>query len=376
MHSMLLPESEGKRLLAGCRIPVPMSWKAATAEELAASDLVFPAALKADVASGGRGKAGGVRRCETMAEAVAVFHLIMQTRFGGEVPRGVLVEPWLTIAREIYLAVTVDGGAGGFVILYAPKGGIDVESGLPPTRYAFGVARNFRAHKLRRLLEKIEPDVRLRERVIALSRQLLRLASTQDCLTVEINPLVVLADGALLCGDAKIVRDEAAAYRSGAITAELDQAHARDTEQQKRCREARLTLVPLDGDIGLISSGAGMTMAVMDAIEAAGGHPACFLDCSGNPTPDGFSLAFDLLEQDARVRAILVSVFGGGMHTDRIARTLIDILARKASRKPVVFRLNGTGGARAAALLEAAGFDNHQSLEAAVASTLERARAA
>ena len=187
---------------------------------------------------------------------------------------------------------------------------------------------------------------------------------------------MVLADGTLMCGDAKVVRDEAAAYRNADIAAELDLAHAHDSEPQKRCREARLTLVPLDGDIGLISSGAGMTMAVMDAIDAAGGRPACFLDCSGNPTPDGFSLAFDLLEQDASVSAILVSVFGGGMHTDRVARTLIDILARKAGRKPVVFRLNGTGGERATALLEAAGYRNHESLEAAVASILEQARAA
>lgn len=372
---MLLPESQGKRLLATSRIPVPKSWKAATAQELSGFGLTFPVVVKADVASGGRGKVGGVRRCETMADAAAAFASIMQTRFGGEAPRGVLIEPWLAIAREIYLAVTVDGGAGGFAILYSPKGGMDVESGPPPARYAFGVPGNFRAHRFRRELEQLEPDAKLRERVIALARQLVRVASSQDCITVEINPLIVLADGALICGDAKVVRDDAAVYRNADIVAELDHAHVRDSEQQKRCRDARLTLVPLDGDIGLISSGAGMTMAVMDAIEAAGGHPACFLDCSGNPTPDGFSLAFDLLEQDTRVTAILVSVFGGGMQTDRVARTLIDILSKRSSHKPVVFRLNGTGGERATALLESAGHHNHQSLEAAVASTLEKARA-
>jgi succinyl-CoA synthetase beta subunit len=372
---MLLTESQGKRLLASIQIPVPVGRQAATAEELAACALTFPVALKADVASGGRGKAGGVRRCEAMPEAFAAFSAIMQTRFGGESPRGVLIEPWLAVARELYLAVTVDGTAGGFVVLYAPQGGVDVESGSPPARYAFGVPRDFRAYRFRRVLENVEQDAKVRERVIALSRQLIQLAAAQDCVTVEINPLMVLANGTLMCGDAKVVRDEAAAYRNADIAAELNFAHAHDSEPQKRCREARLTLVPLDGDIGLISSGAGMTMAVMDAIEAAGGHPACFLDCSGNPTPDGFSLAFDLLEQDASVSAILVSVFGGGMHTDRVARTLIDILARRACRKPVVFRLNGTGGERATALLEAAGYRNHESLEAAVASTLEQARA-
>jgi len=373
---MLLTESQGKRLLAGNKIPVPTGRRAAKAAELAACAAMFPIVLKADVSAGGRGKAGGVRRCATMAEVHAAFDAIMQTRFGGELPHGALVEPWLDVARELYLAVTTDGAAGGYTVLYAPQGGVDVESGPPPLRCPIGVARNFRAHRLRRVLESVERDARTRERVVGLARELVRLAAAQDCNTVEINPLMLLADGTLMCGDAKIVRDEAAAYRNADIAAEIEQAHERDGEAQKRCREARLTLVPLDGDIGLISSGAGMTMAVMDAIEAAGGRPACFLDCSGNPTPDGFSLAFDLLEQDVGVSAILVSVFGGGMQTDRVARTLIDILARKACGKPVVFRLNGTGGERATALLEAAGYRNYDSLEAAVATILQQARAA
>lgn len=373
---MLLTESEGKRLLAACRLRVPAGRKAASAVELPAADMSFPVALKADVASGGRGKAGGVRRCETLAQAQAAFAEIMQTRFGGALPRGVLVEPWLAIARELYLAVTVDGGAGGYVVLYAPRGGVDVEAGPPPARYEIGPARDFRAHRLRRVLLSVEGDASIRERVIALAGALLRLAAIHDCLTVEINPLMLLADGSLMCGDAKIVRDDAAAWRNADIAAELAAAEAGSSEAQQRCRAARLVLVPLEGDIGLISSGAGMTMAAMDAIAAAGGRPACFLDCSGNPTPQGFSVAFDVLERDDSVSAILVSVFGGGMQTDRVARTLIDILAGKTSRKPVAFRLDGTGGERATALLEAAGFHNHRSLEAAVSGTLALAQAA
>lgn len=373
---MLLPESLGKGLLGRFRIPVPAGKTLATRAAVAAECFAYPVVVKADVASGGRGKAGGVRRCDTPAEALVAFDAIMQTRFGGERPRGVLVEPWVGAARELYLAVVVDGGAGGYVALYAPKGGVDVESGPPPIRYEFGLARNFRAHRLRAVLADAEPDAAIRERVIALARQLVRLAAAEDCLTVEINPLMVLADGALVCGDAKVVRDDAAAGRNADIAAELELAQADASDVQRRCREARLTLVPLDGDIGLISSGAGMTMAAMDAIEAAGGRPACFLDCSGNPTPEGFSLALDLLEQDESVGAILVSVFGGGMQADRVARTLIQILAAATRRKPVVFRLDGTGGERASELLAAAGYHNHRSLESAVKTTLEQARAA
>ncbi len=373
---MLLPESEGKSLLAVNQIPVPDGQRVLTVADLGGRSFSFPVAVKADVASGGRGKAGGVRRCGSAEEVVAAFHTIMRTRFGGEAPRGVLIEPWLSVARELYLSVTTDGEAGGFVFLYSPQGGVDVESGPAPVRYEIGHPSNFRGHALRRILANAEGDSAVRERVVALARRLLRVAAMQDCLTVEINPLIVLADGKLICGDAKVVRDDAAAYRNAHIAAELDVMRAHESETMRRSRDAQLILVPLEGDIGLISSGAGMTMAAMDAIEAAGGRPACFLDCSGNPTPEGFSLAFDLLDQDAGVRAILVSIFGGGMQTDRVARTLIDILAKRSRGKPVIFRLNGTGGERATALLEDAGYHNHQDLGSAVGSTLQQARAA
>lgn len=291
----------------------------------------------------------------------------MQMEFAGAKPKSLLVESWLEIERELYLAITVDSRAGGLTLMYSPRGGMEVEEGPPPVTYAFGLPRNFRGHKLRRVLEGVEPDGKVRERVVALARRLLQVAVTHECLTVEINPLVVQRDGSLIAADAKVVLDEAAAYRrqltAEALAAERDAA---DTDIRK-CAEGNLMLVWLDGQVGLISGGAGMTMAAMDAIDAAGSTPACFLDVSGNPTPAGFGLAFDLLDGAPQVEGILISMFGGGLHTDRVARTLVDILRRRTSAKPVTIRLNGTRSEIATEVLREAGFENHPTLEIAVA---------
>jgi succinyl-CoA synthetase beta subunit len=375
---MLMLEAEGKALLAGAGLPVPPGALLVQAgAALAGLPLAFPLAAKAQVRSGGRGKAGGVRRCDDLAAAEAAVAAILATPFGGELPAGVLLEPWLPIAREMYLSVVVDGRAGGFVALYAPEGGVEIESGPPPTRYEIGLPRDFRAHAFRRLLEPVEPDRALREKVIALTRRLLQLAAAQDCTTVEINPLIRLQDGSLVAGDAKVVRDDAAAFRHAALDEALAAERAREPDDVRRCQEASLMLVPLEGEVGLVSGGAGMTMAAMDAIAAAGGAPACFLDVSGNPTPAGFGLAFELLDRNPAVRAILVSMFGGGLHTDRVARTLVGILAaRRPAAKPVVLRLQGTGSEAATEILAAAGHANHASLEAAVADAVARSRGA
>jgi succinyl-CoA synthetase beta subunit len=372
---MLMLEAEGKALLAGAGIAVPPGSALVTAPgALQGLALSYPLAAKAQVRSGGRGKAGGVRRCDTAAEAEAAVAAILATRFNGEAPDSVLLEPWLPIAREMYLSVVADGRAGGFVALYAPEGGVEIESGPPPLRYEIGLARDFRAHVFRRLLEPVEPDRGVRERVIALTRRLLQLATAHDCTTVEINPLIRLKDGGILAGDAKVVRDDAAAFRHADLTQALAAERAREPEDVRRCQEAGLMLVWLEGSIGLISGGAGMTMGAMDAIAAAGGAPACFLDCSGNPTPAGFGLAFELLDRNPAVRAILVSMFGGGLHTDRVARTLVTILAaRPAGAKPVVLRLQGTGSEAATEILAAAGHRNHNALEPAVAEVVARA---
>lgn len=371
---MLMTEARGKALLNAAAVPIPFSREFRSLEDVRDGAVTFPVAVKAQVSSGGRGKVGGIRKATTTPELEDAFKAIIGMTFSGEAPSSVLVESWLDIARELYLAVTIDGRAGGYCVLYSPKGGVDIEDGPPPLRYPVGLPRNFRAHAFRELLEPIEKDSKVRERVISMARRLLEVATVNECMTVEINPLVVLKDGQLIAADAKIVLDEAAAFRKTATADAIATAREKAEREIRLCEEARLMLVWLDGEIGLISGGAGMTMAAMDIIDGAGAQPACFLDVSGNPTPAGFSLAFDLLDRAPKVKGILISMFGGGLHTDRVAKTLIDILKNRTSTKPVTLRLNGTRSEQATALLREAGFQNHPALETAVVEIVKKVK--
>ncbi|MCC7487302.1 MAG: acetate--CoA ligase family protein [Burkholderiales bacterium] len=371
---MLMMEYAGKRLLRQYGVPVPagaLLRKSADARRWRGS---YPVALKAQVPSGGRGKAGGVLRADRAEQAESAAQRLFDLEFGGMRAAALLMEPWIEHSRELYLAVTVDGESGGYVVLYGPSGGIDVEHHTP-CKYAFGTPRDFRAHELRSRLASVEPGRATGERVVALARRLVFAATALDALTVEINPLALLPDGRLLALDAKIVRDDAAAFRHADIAEELARSRKHEPRLVRKALAGNLMMVGLDGEVGLISGGAGMTMAGMDMIAASGLKPACFLDCSSNPTPAGYRLAFDVLDAEPKVKAILVSIFGGGTQIDRVARVMDEIMRKRVSRKPVIFRMNGTGRERADALMREAGLHNHPTLESAVDAVAASVRA-
>ena len=202
---------KGKRLLASVGVTVPAGRvvkRGADLESALAPIATFPVAVKAQVRSGGRGKQGGVQQVKEPAALVATADQLFQTEFNGEKPEALLIEPWLAIEREAYLSVAVDGRAEGYVVLYAPRGGVDIEEGAPPVRYPVGAPWNFRAHRLREVLEQVEPDYQWREKAVGLAQRLVRTAASHDCTTIEINPLIKLADGTMVAGDAKIALDE------------------------------------------------------------------------------------------------------------------------------------------------------------------------
>jgi len=375
---MMMLEHEGKRLLASLGVAVPEGTLIESADALAtrlSHITAFPVAAKAQVRSGGRGKQGGVRKVESSEALANAVEALMKTEFGGEKPAAVLIEPWLAIERECYLSVALDGRAEGYVVMYSPAGGIDIEEGPPPARYPVGAPWNFRVHELRRILKEAEPDYQWREKVIALAQRLVRAAAMHDCSTIEINPLVKLADGALIAADAKVARDEWAHFRNAAIHG------MREAEKERADPFVRASLamghmyVRLDGEIGLISGGAGMTMAAMDMIAEQGGRPACFLDASPGPTSTrGYRPALAMLDADPQVKVILVSVFGGGTQMQRVANSMKELMAERKSTKPIVFRLDGTNVDQVPGIFAEFGAHNHARLEDAVAEAVKLAK--
>jgi succinyl-CoA synthetase beta subunit len=373
---MMMLEHEGKRLLRSAGVVVPQGVVVQSGSPAVAYREVtsFPVAVKAQVRSGGRGKQGGVRQIKAAEDLPAAVKAILDMEFGGEKPDVVLIEPWLAIEREAYLSVAVDGRAEGYVVMYSPKGGIDIEDGPPPARYPVGAPWNFRVHEMRKVLQEVEPDYQWREKVIALAQRLVRAAAMHDCSTIEINPLVKLSDGSLVAADAKVARDEWAHFRNAEIDAMRQSEHERADALLRASLEMGHMYVRLDGDIGLISGGAGMTMAAMDMIAEQGGRPACFLDASPGPTSTrGYRPALAMLDADPQVKVILVSVFGGGTQMQRVANSMKELMPERKSTKPIVFRLDGTNVDQVPAILEEFGAHNHARLEDAVAEAVRLA---
>lgn len=378
---MLMLEHEGKALLASVGVPVArgtvIQAGSAALDTVASAIGSFPVAVKAQVRSGGRGKQGGVRQVKAAADLAPAIRSLFASEFGGERPDAVLIEPWLAIEREAYLSVAIDGRAEGYVVMYAPQGGVDIEEGTPPARYAVGAAWNFRIHELRSVLKDVEPDYQWREKVIAVAQRLVRAAAMHDCTTIEINPLAKLADGSLIAADAKVARDEWAHFRNSQIHDMREAEKARVDEKLRASLDMGHMYVRLDGDIGLISGGAGMTMAAMDMIAEQGGRPACFLDASPGPTSTrGYRPALAMLDADPQVKVILVSVFGGGTQMQRVANSMKELMAERTSTKPMVFRLDGTNVDQVPAILKTFGARNHATLETAVAEAVRLARSA
>lgn len=373
---MMILEYEAKHLLESAGISVPKGVLVRNGSPTTLRRIKqYPVAVKAQVRSGGRGKQGGIIRADNAAALKAAVKRLFGTEFGGERPEALLADPWLAIDRELYLSVTVDAAAEGYVVLYSSEGGVDIEDRRPPVRYPVGAPWLFRAHKLRAILDPVEKDFQMRERVISLAQRLVELAAAHDCTTIEINPLAKLKTGELMALDAKIVYDEWAHYRNAEIKAQQKSIRTRADKWLRACLDMQHMYVKLDGNIGLISGGAGMTMGAMDLIHECGGKPACFFDCSPGPTSTrGYKPAFALLDHDPAVKVILVSVFGGGTQMNRVANAMKENMAMRKSRKPVVYRLDGTYVDQVPGIFETFGAKNHDSLEEAVREAVRLAK--
>jgi succinyl-CoA synthetase beta subunit len=376
---MMLLEYEGKALLRSVGIRVPNGLVISSIENLLSalesSPLSYPLAVKAQIESGGRGKAGGIIRAENDDQVIAACTQLFASQINGMSPSAVLIEPWLQIQRELYLSVVVEGASDGYAVLFSAVGGVEVEERNRLVKFPVGTPWRFRSHELRAILETTELDFQVREKVIVLAQRLVATAASRDCTTIEINPLAVLADGDLVALDAKVIFDEWAAFRSQAIQEVKQRSKDRAPDLLQRCLEMQHMYVSLDGDIGLISGGAGMTMAAMDLIQELGGRPACFLDCSPGPTSTrGYRPAFALLDADPQVRVVLVSIYGGGTQMQRVANAMKEVMSERTSTKPVVFRLNGTNVDQVPAIFAEFGATNHARLEDAVISAVALAK--
>ncbi|MDZ4164264.1 MAG: ATP-grasp domain-containing protein [Smithellaceae bacterium] len=376
---MRIFEYQGKGLYRKYGIPVPsgllIEEKQAIAGNFSDIDKGNGVVLKAQVLTGGRGKAKGIRFAETRMEAESQFDELINMNISGDPVRKILLEEKIGIEREYYLGIIVDTEIGQPVMIICSRGGMDVEeiSRTDPAsigKITIDVAYGLLDYQVRGELIRLGISKDIFPSFIDISKKLYRLFMENDALFTEINPLVLDGNGSLIAADARIDIDGAALYRHPEIR-EMQSDRERDIEDSLR-EEYQLEYVELEGNIGLISGGAGLTMTAMDCITMQGGRPACFLDCSANVSPTGYEMALRTLNSREGVDCILLNIFGGITRMDQVGEYILEALKRIGGvRKPLVIRLEGTEAEKGRAFIRAAGLPMCDTFEDAVAKAVE-----
>ena len=357
---MDLFEYQGKALFAAAGIAVLPSRVADTEESAgrAAAELGYPVAVKAQVLSGGRGKAGGVRvvsQPEDLGEAVAT---ILGLTIKGKPVRAVLLEQGASVLRELYLAITLDRHSKSPVLIFSTRGGVDIEqvAAEDPAallRVPLDAASADCDEQCRTVVSAAAlGDARLDEELAGMVARLWELYRERDLSLVEVNPLAVV-DGPmrLVALDAKVTVEDNALYRQ----AELEAQRPDEDARERAAREAGVTYLTLDGDVGVLGNGAGLVMSTLDMIGAAGGAAADFCDVGGGARAERIAAALDIITSDARVRALLVNIFGGITRCDEVARGVLAWRGATGVGLPLIVRLDGNNAAEGLRLLAEAG---------------------
>jgi succinyl-CoA synthetase beta subunit len=361
---MKIHEYQARQILSSFGIPVPPAEVVRTPEEAAQAFKHLGAAMcvvKAQVYAGGRGKAGFVKLVKSADEArdAAKFmlsHRMVSVQTGPEgVPVSVLiVAPGVDIAKEYYLAITVDRARQTATMIASAEGGVEIEevakkSPQKVLKEPLHPLIGLQGYQARELAYKLGFKDKMAGEAAKLMNNLAKAFMATDASLAEINPLVITKDGKLLAIDAKFNFDDNALFRHNDVVAMEDESQEKPLDV--RAKKANLNYIALDGNIGCLVNGAGLAMATMDIIKLHGAEPANFLDVGGSVTPEGAIEAFRIILSDPNVKGILVNIFGGIAKCDLIAEALVKAGREVGFKVPVVVRLEGTNVEKAREIL-------------------------
>jgi len=376
---MKIHEYQARELLASYGVPVPPGKVARSAEEAVAiaSEIGLPVVIKAQVLVGGRGKAGGVKLASTGEEVREAANKILTLTIKDIPVEAVLVAKAVDIRKEYYLSVTVDRADKRAVCILSASGGVDIEelAAKEPEKILKAYIDPLKGpdeKELRRFLSAAFPEDLL-DQALAATGNLYRLLVEKDCSLVEINPYAQIDENTLIAADAKINFDDNGLPKHADVEAmRTAEEYSREEIQAK---EAGLSFVSLEGDIGCIVNGAGLAMATMDLIKLFGGQPANFLDVGGSSSPQKVLTALQILTRNENLKAILINIFGGITRCDDIAKGILIARDQIDLPVPLVIRLIGTNEKEGRALLEQAGLEAASEMTAAVKKVIEKAKA-
>ncbi len=366
---MNIHEYQTKDLLKRYGVPVPSGRVVHTdeqaisvAEEIGGARWV----VKAQIHSGGRGKAGGVKIGETIdevgviaGEMIGARLVTHQTGAEGRLVHRVLVEQASVIVREFYLGLVIDRATRRITLIASSEGGVEIEEVAQRTperiiKEVIDPAVGMLDFQCRKVANKIGLKGALLPQAVKIMKGIYRCMRDNDAVMVEINPLAIVDNGQLLALDAKMTFDDNALYRRPEIS-ELRDFDEEDPKEVEATAHG-LNYIALDGDVGCIVNGAGLAMATMDAITLHGGRPANFLDVGGGATPKKMANAFHIVLQDPAVKTILINIFAGINRCDWIATGIIQAMRDQNIKMPIVVRLAGTNVEEGRAILNSSKF--------------------
>jgi succinyl-CoA synthetase beta subunit len=376
---MNLHEYQAREILKQQGVPVPDGAVASTPDEVAAitKQLGTRVVIKAQVHAGGRGKAGGVKLAATPEEARAHAQKILGMEIKGLKVHKVLVAPAEDIASEAYVGVIVDRQTKRAVYMVSREGGIDIEEVAAKNpeaihRLAVDPRYGLLPFEAYQLATRLYDDINQQRACAKILLQLWNAFVATGASLAEINPLITTPDGKVKALDAKFNIDDNELFRHTEIESLRDTSAEPPAETQ--AREAGLTFIKLDGDIGAVVNGAGLAMATMDLIKFYGGEPANFLDIGGSSNPEKVVNALKIITSDPNVEVILFNIFGGITRCDDVANGIVEATKRIEIKVPLVIRLTGTNDKQAIQILEKAGFSATTSMDEVVQKAVELAR--
>ncbi len=361
---MDLYEYQGKELFKRFGIPVSEGRLAVTPEEArdAAKELGGQVVVKAQVLTGGRGKAGGIKLADGPEEAEEHARAILGMDINGHVVRKLWIESASDIEREYYLSLTFDRGEKKALYIFTKEGGIDIEEVAAErpealARLHVDPLEGFQPYQARRLIYGAGIEDESEQKQIAkIAERLYATFIECDAMLCEINPLIVTPDGEVKALDSKFTVDENALHKHPDIAAMRD-LEAYPPEERK-AREKDVTYVKLDGEVGVLGNGAGLVMSTLDVVALAGGRPANFCDLGGGGDAQGVVDALEIISADPQVRSILFNIFGGITRCDEVARGILLALEQMTIEDPIVVRLDGTNAEEGRELLTEASVSN------------------
>jgi len=372
-------EYQAKEILRAEGVPIPPGEVATTPEEVEAiaRKLGGMVVVKAQVHAGGRGKAGGVKLAKTPEEAKEIGSRILGMQIKGLTVEKVLVTTAADIASEAYVGIIVDRAAKKPVFMVSPAGGIDIEEVAEttpekilklPIDTRFGLT-GYEANRLGFFLYDDPKKVKAAAKIM---QQLYKAFMKSGCSLAEINPLVVTPNDEVVALDAKMVIDDNELDRLPKVAELRDESAEEPSEVQ--ARNANLTFIKLDGDVGCVVNGAGLAMATMDLVKYYGGEPANFLDIGGSSNPEKVVNALRIITADANVKAILFNIFGGITRTDDVANGIVTATKANPLKVPIVIRLTGTNEEIAVKILQDNGFSASSDMDEAVQQAVALAK--